>query len=174
MWREVQLSKEKIRQEFREIRKGLSEERRRGAAEALRGEVLRLVPEGLVMSFWSLGDEIGTELLNEALGERLVLPRVHDGGLEMRRAGDLVEGPYGLMEPSEGCERVDEVGCVLVPGLAFDEWGHRVGYGMGYYDRCLAGVAERVVVYGVAFREQLVALVPAEAHDVPVHKVLSF
>ena len=169
--------KEEIRKEFRRVRKGLSEERKREAAEALKGEVLRLVPEGLVMSFWSLGDEIGTGPLNEALGERLVLPRVHDGGLEMRRPGlacGLVEGPYGLMEPSEGCERVHDVGCVLVPGLAFDERGHRVGYGMGYYDRCLAGVAERVVVYGVAFKEQLVGLLPVEAHDVPVHKVLSF
>lgn len=169
------MNKDEIRREYREVRKGVSDERRREAAEALRVEVLRLAPSGLVMSFWSLGDEIDTGPLNEALGERLVLPRVHDGGLEMRRAVRLVEGPYGLMEPGPECERLTEVACVLVPGLVFDDRGHRVGYGMGYYDRCLAGVGDRMMCYGVAFREQLATnLLPDEAHDVPVHKVLSF
>jgi 5-formyltetrahydrofolate cyclo-ligase len=169
------LSKDELRKRYREIRDGISEERRTEAAVALRNQVCELMPKGLVMSFSSFGKEINTGLLNECLGERLVLPRVHDGGLEMRRAERLVEGPYGILEPDAGCERVTEVAFVLVPGLAFDERGHRLGYGLGYYDRCLAGVGDRWTSYGVAFREQLcVGLLPIETHDVPVHKVLTF
>lgn len=81
---------------------------------------------------------------------------------------DLVTGRFGIREPSAACALValEELDLILVPGVAFDSQGHRLGRGRGYYDRLLAGI--RAVKCGVAFDEQLVEAVPVEPQDVRV------
>jgi 5-formyltetrahydrofolate cyclo-ligase len=75
-------------------------------------------------------------------------------------------GPLGALEPPAGAPEVarDAIECVLVPGIAFSPDGHRLGRGGGYYDATLAAMP-RAARVGVAFDLQLVAALPAEAHD---------
>jgi 5-formyltetrahydrofolate cyclo-ligase len=78
---------------------------------------------------------------------------------------DIAPGHFGIREPVERCAVVslDQLDFVLVPGVAFDQRGHRLGRGKGYYDQILAGL--RGTTCGVAFDEQIVETVPVEPHD---------
>lgn len=105
-------------------------------------------------------------------GRTVALPRTVRPTLEIFRWKDgdpLVPGPFGIREPSSGAGRLlpSEVDLVLVPGVAFDRRGHRLGFGHGYYDRFLSAIPDAAQV-GVAFTEQLVDRVPDEPHDVTV------
>lgn len=90
---------------------------------------------------------------------------------------DLVVGRYGLCEPSREAARevwpVEDIDVVLVPGLAFDVHGYRLGYGDGFYDRFLRDLTSRTLTIGVAFDFQIVDTVFAESHDVPVNQVVT-
>jgi 5-formyltetrahydrofolate cyclo-ligase len=83
-----------------------------------------------------------------------------------------IEAPFGLREPKDP-EWVDpaSLSCVVVPGVAFDETGHRVGHGGGHYDRMLADTS--AVKVGVAFDFQVFDVVPFELHDVVMDIVVT-
>lgn len=108
-----------------------------------------------------------------ATGKTLVMPRVSDraGGMEHIRVehkDHFRAGPWGIMEPSgELTVPVTEIELVLVPGLAADPAGNRIGYGKGYYDRFLdsAGHALKAMLIPERF---IVDRIPAENHDVPM------
>jgi 5-formyltetrahydrofolate cyclo-ligase len=88
-------------------------------------------------------------------------------------ARDIKPGHFGIREPADHCApaALGSIDLVLVPGVAFDAQGGRLGRGKGYYDQLLAHV--RGVTCGVAFDEQLVAEIPVEPHDRRVHCVLT-
>lgn len=103
-------------------------------------------------------------------GEDLAIARVRDW------EADLRPGWRGLREPRPGWRRSvspDQLDAVLVPGVAFDRRGQRLGYGGGHFDRLLARVRPGTVVVGVAFGAQVVDHVPTEAHDIPVDVVVT-
>jgi len=90
--------------------------------------------------------------------------------------GQLQKGAYGILEPrEEGSVSVapEEVDLAVVPAVAFDREGHRLGRGKGYYDRLLARLRPEVPRIGLAFKEQLLERLPRRSHDQPVHAVLS-
>jgi len=107
--------------------------------------------------------------------KRIALPRVHGEELDFHwtagRAG-LVPGRFGILEPSADSP---PAGCgfdlILVPGIAFDRCGGRLGRGRGYYDRFLARASGFVA--GVCFDEQLIGKVPLEAHDVRMDAIVT-
>lgn len=82
---------------------------------------------------------------------------------------------YGFEQPVADAEAVppDHVDVFLVPGLAFDRDGNRLGHGAGYYDRLLAGARDDAVLVGVTLRRRLVASVAVEAHDVAMTLVVT-
>ena len=86
---------------------------------------------------------------------------------------DVEIGKYGIREPSAVCADVplNQLDFILVPGVAFDLNGGRLGRGQGYYDRLLAEV--RGMTCGVAFEQQIVGEVPAEPHDVRLNCILT-
>ncbi len=88
-------------------------------------------------------------------------------------ARDLVSGEFGIREPAPHCSEVTlgEIALALVPGLAFDASGRRLGRGKGFYDQLLRGFGG--MKCGVALREQILREVPAEPHDVPMTKVIT-
>jgi len=129
------------------------------------------------------GGEVDTGLIHaryEAAGALPYYPRVVDG---MRLSFYLVEaedgwvrGRYGLLEPrvAPGTEgRTEGFDLVVVPGMAFDEKGRRLGKGSGYYDRFLFGIAGTAVTVGLAYSSQMVPEVPVDAWDVPVGVVVT-
>ena len=87
---------------------------------------------------------------------------------------DLIKGPYGIMEPKLSClERpATRMDLIIVPGVAFDRRGGRLGRGAGYYDRLLKK-ARNVVKIGLCFREQLVKKVPMKMNDVRMDRVIT-
>lgn len=91
-----------------------------------------------------------------------------------------VSGPWGIREPKPGCTPLagtDPIGCIVIPGLAFDADKGRLGYGGGYYDRYLRRLEERdgklPLTIALAFDDQLVAQVPMEEHDYRVDMIIT-
>lgn len=116
-----------------------------------------------------------------ARGAAAVLPRVETASrmlaLHLVRdpATDIAAGYRGIPEPREHLPRVDvqAVDWVLVPGVAFDTQGHRLGYGGGYYDRLLALMPRSVPRVAGAFDLQVVPAVPAAPHDLSVDTIVT-
>ena len=120
------------------------------------------------MNTHALIDELVAE------GKTILLPKViDDEHMELRRytgRQDLQEGAFHIMEPvGELYEGVPDV--ILVPGMAFDAKGHRLGRGKGYYDRFLER-SNSVRTIGVCFDFQKVAEVPTEKHDLSVDEII--
>jgi len=89
---------------------------------------------------------------------------------------DLTPGTWGILEPKADCLRPvppAELDLVLVPGVAFDLQGNRLGYGAGYYDRFLTTIRPDCVTAALAFEEQVLPRIEAESHDVPVQWVIT-
>jgi 5-formyltetrahydrofolate cyclo-ligase len=118
-----------------------------------------------------------------ARGVALYYPRVSafesDGASgEFRRvlsANDFVLGPFGLREPAAHCPIAaeGELDVIVVPCLAVDEQGYRLGYGSGFYDRALARFASSTRSMAVAFSFQCVPCVPRDLHDVACDAVVT-
>jgi 5-formyltetrahydrofolate cyclo-ligase len=82
--------------------------------------------------------------------------------------GDVAEQGFGFAEPPITARRAErgDIDVLVVPAIAIDPAGHRIGYGAGYYDRTIPGYAPPAVTLGVAYDFQLVAEVPFTEHDV--------
>ena len=160
-------------------------EKRRALADpdfALRlaecAEDLGLAPGTIVGAYHAhKGEADPAELLARLveLGMCIALPRItaRDTALDFHivPAGEiLMPGSYGIPEPLAHWPRVVP-GVLLVPLLAFDARGHRLGYGGGYYDRTLAAL--NVPAFGIAHAGQEVPSLPAEAHDRTLDGILT-
>ncbi len=89
---------------------------------------------------------------------------------------DFVSGAYGIKEPgSDSYDFVDphEIDLIVVPGLAFDNQGGRLGFGKGYYDRLFASGNPKTLRFGVALDFQVVASLPQSKDDLPVHSIVT-
>ena len=175
---EARARKETQRAEAKARRAHIAPDRAAAAAVAVRDRVLaaKLVPAGAVVSgFWPIGDEFDPRPLMEALaalGHSLCLPVVVGKGRPLAfRAwapGDpLARAGFGLSVPQwDAPPAIPRF--LIVPLLAFDRRGYRVGYGAGYYDRTIAELKAHVphlFALGVGFALQEVPEVPALAHD---------
>jgi len=147
--------------------------------EELAKVVLRdmALPKGsTVAGFWPMGSEIDIRPLLQALGERghpLALPVTPKRGLPLsfrlwRWGEPLAAGPFGTRQPASGDIVTPDL--VLVPLLAFDRAGRRLGYGGGYYDRTLAALPDAIRL-GVAYAAQEVPEVPAGPDDVRLPRI---
>lgn len=122
---------------------------------------------GSVAAFWPLRGEC-VVLDPWPTGKSVGLPAVVGEDLVFRVAkspGELVMGAFGTREPGAGCEEAGRPDLILVPGLAFDRRGGRLGRGRGYYDRFLARFPD-VPKAGVCLDAQVAERVPCEDHDV--------
>ncbi len=103
------------------------------------------------------------------LGKTLAYPRVKDDILEFVKVSnpaDLIPGTFGVLEPSgHKLVPVEKLDLIVVPGVVFDQGGHRLGYGRGFYDRALAVCRADCVRVGFAYNFQLVGQLPTVEHD---------
>jgi 5-formyltetrahydrofolate cyclo-ligase len=118
--------------------------------------------------------EIETGLLfleARSSGKRVLYPAVCDDTLQFREVTEpeqLTAGAYGILEPC-GLGKTDvpaTADLIIIPGLAFDLLGHRIGFGKGYYDRYLSQLAIPAILVGLCHDFQLLDTIPSEAHDV--------
>lgn len=162
-----------IRELMRQEKQKYKDELPAMSAEIVSGLKRALAFNQIIMAYWPLPDEVDIRPLIEELtaqGKIILLPKITgDGMMELRRytsPADLVEGPFHVMEPvGKPFEHYHLIDVALVPGVAFDAVGHRLGRGKGYYDRFLAA-HPRIYKVGVYFPFQLLTSVPFEEHDV--------
>ena len=165
--------KTRLRKLARERRSAAALATPEAAAElAARGDVI--ADAALVSFYWPMRDEMDPRPLAtrlEARGAALCLPYVGPDGMGFRRAGDdLVAGTFGTMEPPPGPDLVPDL--LLVPLLAFNRAGDRLGYGGGYYDRWLAAHPLQRAI-GLAYAAQEMPDLPIEPHDAPLTGILT-
>jgi 5-formyltetrahydrofolate cyclo-ligase len=178
---ELRSAKAALRWRILAARAAMPEESRAEAGRLLRDAVLRL-PEtqmaGTIAAYCSVGTEPDTRGLVYALWKRgsyVLLPvLLPDGDLDWAS----YEGPEslapalrGLLEPTEpprGVLAIASADMVIVPALAVDRSGHRLGRGGGCYDRALARVGAAIPTIALLYDNELVAEVPAGGHDRPV------
>jgi len=136
---------------------------------------------GVVMGFWSFGSEVATPPLLEALHARSVrvcLPRIEEGDLvavAYEQGDPLRETSFGAREPAAGTILAPEVlDRVVTPGVAFDRFGHRIGYGGGFYDRFLRRTRRGVPRIAIAFDLQVLSReLPAGSFDLGVDVIVT-
>ena len=176
--------KAELRREAAARRDALPADARQAAAEAIavRAFPVAVAPGVIVSGFMPLKSEISPLPLVKSLagsGARLALPVIAGRGkpLVMREwkfDEPLDRGQWGIREPKpEAAEVAPDI--LLVPLLAFDRTGHRIGYGAGYYDMTIAGLRSRktVTAVGIAFAAQEVAKVPTTERDARLDLVLT-
>lgn len=117
-----------------------------------------------------------------SMGKRVVVPKVNakSGELDLYEIKDLessvAKGRWRILEPVPGKARevsTDEVDCFILPGVAFDRFGNRLGRGGGYMDRLLSRVRDGAATLGLAFSFQVMDALPLGPYDRPVGAVLS-
>lgn len=182
---EVSLIKNALRGTILDILKTQEEEERNRKSGIIRrtlfmAKVFRRAKT--VMFYVALRDEVDTDpMIAEAQksGKIVAVPVCSGGRSGLRpcifedNAG-LKPGPYGVREPVTGRGvPIEKLDLVVVPGVAFDKKGNRLGRGKGFYDRFLKALPCGTISIGLAFDFQIVPSVPTLSHDIRVHRVIS-
>jgi 5-formyltetrahydrofolate cyclo-ligase len=180
-----------LRQQKKELRRMMETRRAEAfaqnpdAAIALRDNFLKTIalpPSGIISGTIARGSEMNPQPLLDALrmrGYHIALPVVKGKGtpliFRLYNPGDeLVLGAMNILEPTASVPAV-EPDILLVPLLAFDRHGNRLGYGGGYYDRTLAALRAQkpILATGIAFACQEVAAVPVSSNDARLDKIVT-
>lgn len=180
MLKESRLSKKiHFREKFLQIRNNLSSFRKEEAKANLMNAFSHF--SGKILSFSPLKGEIDLSSFNQilALQKRLVLPKIVDENLQFFLVEDLhhqlKKSKFGFLEPVH-CQQIDisEIQIALIPGVAFDPYKNRLGYGKGFYDRALSQ-SHSMTLIGIGFKEQLsIEKLPSDPWDIPVHELFLF
>lgn len=178
--------KDNLRGQALALRASLSAETRAVAAREFTAlflsEISLNVPQ-VIAGYWPVREEMDVMPLLTALhgrGHTIVLPQVmrQDKLMTFRYwqpSAEMLDGPYGLKEPGADAPAVDPA-VLIVPMVAFDARGHRLGYGAGYYDRCFSAwraAGRDFIAIGAAYQQQAFDVVPAEGHDVPMNIIVT-
>jgi 5-formyltetrahydrofolate cyclo-ligase len=139
-----------------------------------------------VMFYVDVRSEVRTRhSLPEALGQgkRIVVPWCLNGELELfhlESMDELAVGAYRILEPKAELREVaakrlkpEELDLVMVPGVAFDRTGARMGHGFGYYDKLLQHARPDAPLVALAFECQLFESIPTQSHDIFMDKILT-
>lgn len=173
------MKKDEIRRQVRARKAMMAENERLEAAERVFDRLRRMAAFMMaenIMFYHALPDELPTRAFLDTFGntKRFFLPRVNGLDLEIlpydRTRMHL--GAFHIEEPDgDDTVSVDQIDLIVVPGVAFDRSGSRVGRGKGYYDRLLS--RSRATTVGVCFDFQLYDSFETEEHDIPVHFVIA-
>lgn len=173
------MKKDDIRRTVKAHKCLLTEQEKTQAAESVFARLEQLASFMMadkILMYHSLPDELSTHSFLGKWGgrKRFFLPRVNGVNLDILPydRSRLQLGSFHIEEP-EGDDTADisEIEMIVVPAVAYDRRGNRVGRGKGYYDRMLGG--SRAVKVGVGYDFQLVESIETEAHDVPVDVVIT-
>lgn len=175
--------KQQLRQTIRQRKQQYSLQQREAWSKEIEQMLLshpRMQAARVVMLYYALPDEVDTRHLADTLlheGKTVVLPKcvdkIHIEPRQYTGPDDLAEGIYNLLEPvGKPYDALGDIELIIVPGMSFDEQGHRLGRGRGYYDRFLAQVPQAYKI-GVCFDFQRMEQVPVDENDQVMDEVLS-
>lgn len=177
----IAAEKKALRQRMLELRDGMSLEERRTQSAVIRAELETLMRERdvkVLHSFLPMGSEVELfPLLDNALANGIAVyaPRSLKGRVlenyRYRGQEHLVAGVFGTHYPAGDAPYTGMFDMIIVPGLAFTKQGDRLGYGAGYYDTFLAQRPDAFTA-AVCFSGQLLPVLPVEAHDRSVDRVI--
>lgn len=178
------MTKEKLREQYRQLRARLSEQEKTAAASALHERFLKenFIPEGaIVAGYWPVKSEISVMPLLKDMSSRghvCAFPVIEEKGKPLRFAvwkdGDpMQEGLYGIAVPVTLTFVVPDV--LLVPLVAFDAQKHRIGSGAGFYDRTIAALRaeKKISSFGVAYDIQKCDHVPFDQTDMTLDMIIT-
>ncbi len=176
--------KEKLRKQIKEKRTEITKEENRKKSKKIKERLLGLKEyrdAKIVLFYVSYDGEVFThDMIKEALDDKKVVVPISNKkncslSLSMlENWEDLEEGSYGILEPRKDCIKeisIDEIDLIIVPGVAFDLNGNRLGHGKGYYDRLLEKT--KAISIGLAFEFQIVKDIPTDGNDVPVDIIVT-
>lgn len=186
---EKKISKEFLRERIRRKRQQLSREEV-GEKSKLIEEKLFSLPEfqsaRTVVFYVAMkkSNEVETEeMIKESLklGKRVLVPitdLVEDKIVfsEIKSFEDLIPSTFDILEPMPEIRKIlpyEAIRLIVVPGIVFDLQGHRIGYGLGFYDKVLPQLTKYVSRIGLAFEMQVVEKLPNEDYDVRLDKIIT-
>ncbi|MFN4915943.1 MAG: 5-formyltetrahydrofolate cyclo-ligase [Ignavibacteria bacterium] len=177
--------KKKLRQQYEEIRASLSIQEREMSEQNIMEYVFASVvynSSDIICSFVSFGSEVSTKQLNDKIlesGKTLCLPRIMGTRkmemIEVNSHTTYVMNKYGINEPiGQTIQLTHEFNALcIVPLLAYDSFGHRLGYGGGFYDVFL-GEHQQMLTLGIAFSKQYSETeLPYEEHDAMLKMIIN-
>lgn len=144
-----------------------------------------LFREAKIISLYSpIKREVRTENIFTAAkseGKKVGFPVSNSDNTEITyyEVGDMSElfkGTYGIMEPSTDTKKMikaSDIDLIIIPGVAFDERGFRIGYGGGYFDRLLEKDNVKAITTALAFDAQMVPRIPEESHDMRINFIFT-
>ena len=180
--------KAQIRREIALKRLAMSEDKCLARSLAIEQNLFSLpefVARKTIAFYMALDREVQTRgMIRQAigLGKQALIPKINgeEGHFVWSEIRDIdrevTRGTFGILEPREHYLRIipcKAIELVIVPGVAFDVEGRRIGFGRGYYDRMLAQLEETCFRVGLAFELQIVPEIPHLEHDIPVHKLIT-
>lgn len=175
------MDKKELRKKIREQKRAMTPERIEQASDKL-GELFRATElyrnAKTIYGYLPYNQEVRTvPMLEQALadGKRVAVPKVYGDEMKFIYLTDLTQvedGYAGIPEPvADGPVADDPTALVLMPGLAFDKEGHRIGYGGGFYDKFLAQEPNHPTI-ALCYDFQMLGQLPTEEFDIPVDCVL--
>lgn len=184
----ITLSKAELRKHFREIRRNIPPEQKTRWDDRIFHTLIELsllTDARIIMTYLSCRNEVDTfRFVRHALdiGKRIAVPKTDVLHINLIPAeirnleGDLHIGHFKVYEPRpETFQRVDvrEIDVHIIPGVAFDLRGHRIGYSRGFYDRFLSNVPPDKIRLGLAYECQITEAIPQETWDVSVTHIVT-
>jgi len=181
------LMKQTLKQKIIEKRKSLTKEEIKEKSSKIKENLYSLdefKEAKNIMAYVSFNSEVDTQnLIKELLDKEknVIVPFVQKNSpilqlSELKSFNELEPKTLGILEPKDNFIRefnIKKLDLVIIPGIVFDQNGHRIGYGYGYYDRFLKKLSDKIKKIGFACEFQLVNKIPEEIHDVPVNIVIT-
>ncbi len=184
--------RESIRSETLKLRENLSLSERGERSRKITSQVVEWIQNRnklednsipTVMVYLSMNSEVRTEKLIDCFikqGRRIIAPEVDTENTHLiprllqNLETDLEKHDYGMLQPKKACPIIphDEIALIIVPGIAFDSKGYRLGYGKGFYDRFLP-TCHNAITIGIAFQAQIVENTFPQSWDVPVQHIFT-
>ena len=177
--------KDKIRRELIKKRKKISKNEVQSKSNQIKKRLFAMnefKQASTILFYVSYDNEVNThEMIKECLSKKYVIVPISDETnrrlilSKLDNWNDLEIGSYGIFEPKNDKIKeisIENIDLIIVPGVGFDECGHRIGHGKGYYDNLLKN-SMNISNIGLAFEFQIVKKIPIELHDLPVQKIIT-
>ncbi len=182
------MNKEKIRKDILQRRLSLSSEEIKNKSNQIFLNLVKtteFLNSQNIMFYVATRSEAQTEEMIKAslkMGKRIFVPIILPDCINLAPSRlinfdrELEKGKKGILEPKKEYRRLfppENIELIILPGIAFDLAGNRIGRGLGYYDNFLKKVSPSTKLIALAFEMQIIEKVPAHRNDIPVRKIIT-